>query len=183
MIKNIIGKTHGLLTVIKDSGKRRKNDGAVLWEVRCECGNTKYLVKSNFYRNKSCGCKKADVQSQSLRKSLNRGGCGEIYATHWNTVKKNAKQRKLPVKIDAKYAWNLFIKQDRRCALTGETLVFSKRCWSRDATASLDRIDSTKGYIPGNVQWVHKIVNFMKQQYTTELFFSWCKKVVEHNKL
>jgi len=41
-------------------------------------------------------------------------------------------------------------------------------------TASLDRIDSSKGYIEGNVQWVHKMVNMSKQQYTQEEFINMC---------
>ena len=32
-------------------------------------------------------------------------------------------------------------------------------------TASLDRIDSTKGYVRGNIQWVHKDINWFKRDY------------------
>ena len=180
----MVGKTHEFLTIVKDSGKRA-NDGAVLWETKCICGKTKYLRKDNFSRNKSCGCKQADIQSETLRKSLNRGGCGEIFATHWNVIKKNAKQRSIPFEITVEYAWKLFLEQDRKCALTGVPLQFSTRCWSRDATASLDRIDSSrdKGYVKENVQWVHKNINMMKQEYSTNLFFDWCVKVCLHNNL
>ena len=43
---------------------------------------------------------------------------------------------------------------------------------------SLDRVDSSKGYIEGNVQWVHKMVNMSKQQYTQEEFIEMCTAVV-----
>lgn len=75
------------------------------------------------------------------------------------------------------------MKQNKKCALTGDIIYFPTRCWSRDGTASLDRIDSSKGYTKENVQWVHKDINMMKQEYTTEVFLGWCKKVVEHNNL
>lgn len=182
MIKNMTNEKRGLLTIIKDSGKRSYN-GHVLWETKCECGNIKYLTKDNFLRNKSCGCKKTESQSKSLRQKLNRGGFGEIYATHWNGLIKNAKSRNLEFTISAEYAWNLFLSQNRKCFLTGIELMFAKKCWSKETTASLDRIDSTKGYIEGNVQWVHKNINMMKQEYSVEKFLDWCKLVVKHNNL
>lgn len=46
----------------------------------------------------------------------------------------------------------------------------------------LDRIDSSKGYIEGNVQWVHKDVNMMKQNYSQKYFIEMCKKIYETNK-
>ena len=44
------------------------------------------------------------------------------------------------------------------------------RKWSNYQTASLDRIDPTKGYIEGNIQWVHKDVNRMKMDFTETRF-------------
>ena len=184
MINDITGKKIGVFTVLYDSKKRVKIGGSVLWIANCSiCGNKKTLTHQQMHKYQSCGCITKDLLSASLRKSLNRGGCGEIYATHWNGIVKNAKQRNLTVNITAKYVWKLFLKQKRKCSLSGVDIQFSKRCWSKDATASLDRIDSKKGYIKDNVQWVHKNINMMKQEYSTEKFFDWCKKVVEYNNL
>jgi len=44
-------------------------------------------------------------------------------------------------------------------------------------TASLDRIDSSKGYESGNIQWVHKQLNNMKQALPENEFFEWIKLV------
>jgi hypothetical protein len=41
-------------------------------------------------------------------------------------------------------------------------------------TASLDRIDSSRGYIEGNVQWVHKMANMCKQHYSQKRFIDMC---------
>ena len=43
--------------------------------------------------------------------------------------------------------------------------------------ASIDRIDSQFGYIKGNVQLVHKMVNMCKQQYEQEDFLRMCEAV------
>jgi len=51
----------------------------------------------------------------------------------------------------------------------------------KQQTASLDRIDSSKGYIEGNVQWVHRKINMMKQSYTQEEFIELCQAVVRNN--
>lgn len=48
-------------------------------------------------------------------------------------------------------------------------------------TASLDRIDNTKGYTEDNVQWVHKIINKMKSDLTQEDFIMWCKRINNEN--
>ena len=49
-------------------------------------------------------------------------------------------------------------------------------------TASLDRIDSSKGYIKGNVQWVHKEFNKMKLDLLDKEFIDICKLVHKYHK-
>jgi hypothetical protein len=45
----------------------------------------------------------------------------------------------------------------------------------------LDRVDSSKGYIEGNVQWVHKTINLMKQSFNQKEFIHFCKLVANNN--
>ena len=61
-IKDLTNQRFGKLTVIKDSLKRQ--NGSVLWECQCECGNIHYAIGANLKSGdiKSCGC---------LRKKLN----------------------------------------------------------------------------------------------------------------
>jgi hypothetical protein len=49
-----------------------------------------------------------------------------------------------------------------------------------DNTASLDRIDSSLGYVRGNVQWLHKDVNWMKNTLDQDRFIELCKAIVNH---
>jgi hypothetical protein len=44
---------------------------------------------------------------------------------------------------------------------------------------SIDRIDSSKGYIRGNVQFVCDVANRMKQDLDQGNFVGWCKLVLE----
>lgn len=46
---------------------------------------------------------------------------------------------------------------------------------------SKDRIDSNKGYVEGNVQWVCKEINFMKHALSESRFIELCKLVYLYN--
>ena len=51
----------------------------------------------------------------------------------------------------------------------------------KNGSASLDRIDSKKGYTEENVQWIHKDVNSMKMDYNEDYFIKMCQLIVEKN--
>jgi hypothetical protein len=110
-------------------------------------------------------------------------GHGEISLTYFNHIKNGASKggrrtKKIEFNVTIEYLWALFLKQNRRCAYTGEELRFGTfKDEARLATASLDRIDSNKGYVEGNLQWIHKTLNVMKQDLPSDIFITWCKKV------
>lgn len=106
-------------------------------------------------------------------------GFKEISATYWNNVLNGARNRKIRVEITIEEAWELFLKQNRKCSLSNQEIGF-EACKSN--TASLDRIDSKKGYIKGNLQWVHRDINFAKQSLSNEEFIDLCNSVVRHNR-
>lgn len=110
-------------------------------------------------------------------------GYQEIPGNYFYSVKRSAKRRKIKFKLSIKDIWNLFVKQNRHCALSGKSIHFQTKYELRNGTASLDRIDSTKGYVEGNVQWVHKDVNAMKMDLSTNEFFDYCKLICITNKL
>jgi len=148
---------------------------------KCICGNEVFITPFTVVsgRNKSCGC-----HQHNHRNKINNNnwkGCEDISGHDWGIILRGAKKRKLEVTVTLQDAWELFIKQNRRCALTGDPLNFDSSWRKNDGNASLDRIDSTKGYIQGNIQWVNKKINMMKNCYSQDEFISLCKKVVTHN--
>ncbi|MGW4243051.1 hypothetical protein [Nocardia sp. NPDC004722] len=68
-------------------------------------------------------------------------------------------------------AWH---SQRGLCAYTRWQLTFG---YKSETTASLDRIDSSVGYAPNNIQWVHKSVNRMKSDFGEAEFISICQAV------
>jgi hypothetical protein len=163
------------LLVVKDSGKRKSK--RPIWVCVCDCGtvteiSAKYLLSGD---TKSCGC-------FSKGNAYNRDAVGMITKSFWTPIEKQAKKRGIPMEIDREYAWEIFKLQDEKCALSGLKLSFVNniRDERNTHTASLDRIDNTKGYIIGNIQWVHKRINIMRNTLSVDEFINWCNLVVKN---
>lgn len=140
------------------------------WKALCgSCNQYHWVLNRTLTHGKSEKC------FFCARKNR-RGGYEEINGTYWETIIRGAKDRNFEFNITIEYIWNLFLTQSRRCALSNMVLVFG---YKQDATASLDRIDSSKGYVVGNVQWVHKDVNRMKWAFDEDYFIYLCKQIVD----
>ena len=98
----------------------------------------------------------------------------------WVNVKlKSMRQRSTPEKcnIDQEYLLKLF-NQTSYCPILGLKLErhFNMK---QDNSYSIDRIDSNKGYIKGNIQIISELANRMKNNATPEMllnFADWIKK-------
>jgi len=66
------------------------------------------------------------------------------------------------------------------CPLSGRSLTFPQFSGDCSHTASLDRIDSKKGYVRGNVRWVHKVVNVMKKNMEDSRFIKLIDDIAIH---
>ena len=137
----------------------------------CECGKPTTVLAKMLSQNKThnCGC----------APSGNYKGCGEVSGAFFYNIRHSADARGIPFDVTKEQIWNLFLKQDKRCALTGLPITL----WVRDrtkGTASLDRRDSDGPYTLSNVQWVHKDINRMKNAFTEERFLILCRRVTEY---
>ncbi len=75
--------------------------------------------------------------------------------------------------------WEL---QDGRCAISGVVLTHhNDGTGIKDFNASIDRIDSTLGYVPGNVQLVAYRANVLKQSLSTDMLYWWVKTIYQHS--
>lgn len=96
-----------------------------------------------------------------------------------------AKKRNLEVKITIDDIWDVHLRQDKKCAISGVPVSFptsNKEYISYSAVASVDRIDSSKGYTIENIQIVHKQINIMKQSMSDRDFINWCRIIYSYNK-
>lgn len=173
--KDLIGKIYNELTVKEFSYK--KQNGDYFFKCKCRCGTYKTVRRAHLIdgHTKSCGCIASEIGS----KSKSWKGYGEISKLCWNNIVNSANARNLEINITIEYIWDLFLQQNRRCALSNQELTMLHSIHKKIyKTASLDRIDSTKGYIKGNVQWIHKDINFMKQAFSQDYFLELCRKIV-----
>lgn len=75
------------------------------------------------------------------------------------------------------YLYQLFLSQERKCALTGATLTVEK---GHPLCLSLDQIDPGRGYEEGNVQWLAWAVNRAKGDLSTQDFYDMCQAVLSN---
>lgn len=174
-------KSVGFWTVLSIANKDEHNLSVKVgkvWKCICKCGYIKYMT-SNDLRSSPKECRKCNTKTRTLPCVA-----GDISSHYWNIIKNSSKKRKLLFSITPEYIWSIFIEQNKKCALSGIDLTFERNLGSRSSlktqTASLDRIDSSKGYIEGNVQWVHKTINRLKMDLSDNEFIQYCKNIAKY---
>jgi hypothetical protein len=167
-LENLVGQRFGLLTVKRFA--ERKSGQRCQWVCVCECGNEKIVpaIRLKNGQTKSCGCAWRKIGEESCRWK----GFEEISGKFWSKIQHSAVSRKLSFTLSKQEVWDLFIKQNRLCALSSIPLVMGDN-------ASIDRIDSFKGYSLDNVQWIDKQVNIMKWSLSQKAFRGLCQKIVD----
>jgi hypothetical protein len=164
-------------------------------ELLVQCPLCNKIYKKYYHKmDNSTGCADcARIRNSKLRIGIQRNNVGDLNASIYNMYKRSAYKRNLQFEVSKEFLWDLFLKQDRKCSLSGLPLkmatmqIFSKngnsKFYDRSLiTASLDRINSQKGYFEDNVQWVHKIINIMKGNLSDNDFIYFCKNVAKINK-
>ncbi len=174
--QNLINKKFGKLTVIS---KHHNNKNQVIWLCKCECGNNIYVktTRLNSKKTKSCGC----LRNRKQKDNPIYLGYEQISGSLWSNYKYHANTRNLPFDITIEYAWQQYELQKGLCNLSKVPIVFGRKAHT-ETTASLDRIDNTKGYIEGNIQWVHKKINQIKMDLQIDDFYNLCKLVTSNHK-
>jgi len=168
-----------------------------------ECGKKFERTRANYNRglrqgvklhfcNKSCGGRYRIRCCYKDRSKWNQTGrkTDELSPFRRTLIKCRARKR-WPVEIDVQYIKELWDNQHGRCALSGIKLLGLPRCANktirvggsrRPFSPSLDRIDSSKGYLRGNVQWVATIANLAKADFSEAELLRMCRGVVRRAK-
>jgi len=172
----VLGQIQSVKSLTKNTKRAYKY--RMTWLCQCDCGSApKWIPKDRLFVEKSQGCYDCRGKRISGENNVNWSGYRFISGTMFNHIKQSAKGRDIDFDIDIKYLNDLWIKSKNKCALSGLDIVIEN---SLSGTASLDRIDSSKGYIRGNVQWVHKNVNIMKRAIDQEEFIKICRSIADN---
>lgn len=139
-------------------------DGTKKYRVKCKLCVLDDAKKNNDKTYKT----KSEKRSQSPKNFISG------ILNHATRRKQN-----LGFDIDLMYLLELFDAQGGKCALTGVQMTYVAGSGKVATNISIDRIDSSKGYVRDNVQFVCDVVNRMKQELSCAELFSWCGKIVE----
>jgi hypothetical protein len=95
----------------------------------------------------------------------------------------NPKYKKLGFDLIREDLIDLYNKQEGKCAISGiqMTHYIGKNQGYHHNNVSVDRIDSTKGYIKENIQLVCTTVNLMKSNMSLEELKYFCNLIIQNN--
>ncbi|MCJ8282694.1 MAG: hypothetical protein MJK14_23475 [Rivularia sp. ALOHA_DT_140] len=109
------------------------------------------------------------------------------FRQHLKLARRRVKTNRRECYITLEYLKNLWEKQSGRCPYTGWKLDNPQTTseWSNNIlhlrTAILDRIDSSQGYVFGNVQFVSLMANYAKRDFLEADLLRFCEAVVDKN--
>ncbi len=172
--KDLTGKIFGRLTVNEYLGSR---DNRSLWKCTCACGMV--VVKSGNHlarrTTKSCGCLRKATTATTGRKNwrpnkLKRDAWYKTCQAAWS----RAKIRGMKPEFSSIQEFSDYCKSiaPTHCPALGVELkrdsANSKTPAGRANSPSIDRIDSSLPYTPGNIQIISVKANCMKYTATKE---------------
>lgn len=167
-----IGDKYKSWTVI--NGPERFDGGYMKYEVQCDCGTTKWVQANELTNpNRNFKCLKCAAKDRGQAQAEGNGKVGELNLTRYTKLQRSAEKRNIKFDVSLEYLGNLFENQRHICAITGDYIE------SID-DASLDRIDSTRGYTEGNVQWTTYQANVSKHVMSMDELYKFCKKVLDY---
>jgi hypothetical protein len=174
-------------------GNKRKKT-----ECMCDfCGNLFMKDLSEFKRNSLLGRKNFCSRSCAAKGLQNFGDKRNTTPPSHGRLKdefsnfrehmRRIRNRDKVYNITVEYLKEIWDNQNGTCPYTGVKLIlkdFSNKKIDPLFLASVDRIDSNKGYIIENIQWVSAPVNYLKSNLTHTQVIEMCKKIQEyHNSL
>lgn len=141
---------------------------------KCVKAGEEQLIE-NFYKRPNRGTYKAKCKSCEKIIIRNYRSTIKGYMKQClNSAQRRARLYNRSFSITLENIYDLFIKQDKKCAITGTLLGHSNDGEGKSPkNMSIDRIDSSKGYTLDNIQWVCVWVQIAKQDWNEDEFKIW----------
>lgn len=162
-----------------------------------EYKRNKELNRHNFC-SRSCACKFSNLRQSEKRKVWNNSEENKknLLKNNYTILRynsdpkyqfsyylRNCKKRYKECTITLEDLYKQWQKQNGICPYSGIKLniaTYTKNHKNPIYTASVDRIDSSKGYIPGNIQFVSTCLNYLKSTLSDSDTRFICKCIAEY---
>jgi len=156
---NLKGQRFGNLLVI-EQGENVKRCST--WKCKCDCGNEKiaFTVRLRNGQCTSCGCLLKKLMKTRFK---THGKSGTVEYKLLKDARKRAKEFDRDFNLDLV---DIIIPSE--CPVLHIPLIVSKSGKPTNNSPSLDRIDSSLGYIKGNVKVISMRANRLKQDSSIE---------------
>jgi hypothetical protein len=156
-------------------------------KLRCEYRRSRKLGRPQFCSMKCSTEHRDDKLGKEGWKKIHSYLIKEnsVFLQMLRTAKNKCQQRHKDIDIDVDYLEKLWSNQKGICPYTGiqMTLPESGKEYSKQYSlekASLDRIDSSKGYVKGNVEFVCLAMNYAKNNRSQEEMKLFIEKVISN---
>jgi hypothetical protein len=169
---------------------KQKDDLGNLYCYNCKDYKDINLFDNNsqesniFYRDgKDRRCKNCkNLQYKKRLLNNNSTTFEQLLNKRFLGLKDRAKRLKLEVNIDLDYLKQIWNKQEGKCALSQINMTYLSNKGRILTNLSIDRIDSKKGYIKDNIQFVCISVNQMKSDLTLDELYFFCESILKNKK-
>ncbi len=169
---DLTGQRFGRWTVIERAGVNK--NGKYLWKIKCDCGNEKVISTGDLQSNRtnSCGCLHRELIKEEYGKAT--------FNTLLRIYKQNAKKRNQQFFLTKDEFKELIFSNCYYCGKKPLQIVRNEYSNGDTVYNGIDRIDSSKGYIPVNVRSCCGQCNIAKSGYSEEEFLSGIKAIYEN---
>jgi ribosomal protein S27E len=175
---NIEGRRFGRLVVIKDLGTDKSRGYKRFLRCVCDCGNVVIVMANNLMRKhtQSCGCLFKEVQSEIH--GIHHATKTRLYRI-WTNMKGRCNNPNVP-------KYSVYGARGIRVCPEWETFEPFMEWALRNGYSdelSIDRIDGSKGYFPGNCRWGDSFLQANNQSKNivipfggkTKTLAEWCR--------
>lgn len=145
------------------------------------CGGQQTYLRKNYAELSLRQGKLCKSCSNKITENCHRGWHRGVRVSWFNSFKSSAILRGIEWDLSIDDVADVMDAQRGLCALTGWSIEFPESGHPQSAPASIDRVDSSKGYTLGNIQLVTRHVNMMKQAYDNDYFIEVCRAVASNS--
>lgn len=175
-------------TCVSTKRKNRNYEVSVLNKICKKCGENKPAADFHKAKDNTDGLMGICSDCTTVRNNKIHSNLDGFIKFRLSITKRTCVKKQRSFNINLDHVKSKYVEQNGKCSFTGENLTFNRDGkegndyhLAHPLNLSIDRIDSTIGYQPNNIQLVGTTINFMKLQLKDEDFINLCGIIVKNS--